>query len=181
MERAVSARSSQGFGLVEILVTLVIITFGIIAHMTFQRVTYHAAGLFTARARAAEIAQEKLEDLRSFGCLKTGDCSFAYQDIGNDTGGMKNSAGQLIQSATKQVTVDNTTFNRHWNVINDWFPAANSAVTTTAPKTTPTPLPNLKQVTVTVTWADSNNNSQTLKMSTLIAGANPAAQSRVYQ
>ncbi len=200
-----SARPQRGFSLIEILITLAVISFGIVAHLMFQRITFHEAGLATNRARAAEEAEKKIEDLRTFGCLKTAACSFAFQDIATNAGGTLNASGHLIQPSATAFKVDNTSFTRSWVVTDYWYTATNSAATTTAPPATPaplpkekdygyhwyppttappatpTPLPSLKQVTVSVNWTDSNGNAQVLKLSSEIAGADPAAEARVYQ
>ncbi|MGH8506704.1 MAG: type IV pilus modification PilV family protein [Stenotrophobium sp.] len=174
-----SAAAQRGFGLIEILITLVVIAFGVMAHLTFQRVTFHEAGLAVSRAKAAEVAQEKLEDLTAFGCLKTGDCAFAFQDIATDAGGNLVSGSQLELPAAAAFTVDNTSYTRHWTVTDYWYTATNSAPTTTAP--TGAPLPGLKAVTVNITWTDTNGDDQNLSLSTLIAGADPAAAARAFQ
>lgn len=174
-----SVASQRGFGLIEILITLVVIAFGIMAHLTFQRVTFHEAGLAVSRAKAAEAVQEKLEDLISFGCLKTGDCAFAYQDIANDAGGNIDGSSQLILPADTAFTIDNTSYTRHWTVTNYWYTATNGAPTTITPADAP--LPDLKAITVKITWTDTNGDEQSLNLSTIIAGANPADAARVYQ
>jgi prepilin-type N-terminal cleavage/methylation domain-containing protein len=175
-----NAATQRGFGLIEILITLVVIAFGIMAHLTFQRVTFHEAGLAVGRAKAAEVAQEKLEDLTAFGCLKTGDCAFAFQDIATDAGGNPVSGGsQLELPAATAFLVDNSSYTRHWTVTNYWYTAINSAPATTAPAGAP--LPSLKAVTVSITWTDTNGDDQSLSLSTLIAGADPAAAARAFQ
>mgnify|MGYP001557452415 CR=1 FL=1 len=171
-------RFQSGFSLIEILITLVVVTLGVMAHVTFQHVTLHEAGLSTSRAKAAELALEKIEDLRAFGCLNTGGCSFAFQDIATNLGGTLN-AGTLVLPANAAFTVDNSTYTRTWTVTSYWYTATNSAPVTTAP--TGAPLPSLIGVTVTISWTDTNGNPQALSLSTLIAGADPALAAREYQ
>ena len=172
-------RGQSGFGLIEIMITLAVIAFGITAHITFQRFTFHEAGLAISRAKAAEAALAKLEDLETFSCVKTGDCAFAFQDIATDTGGRLVTGNQLALPASTSFVIDNTSYTRHWTVTNYWYTTSNSAPTATAPSGAT--IPNLKGVTMSVTWTDSNGAAQTLGLGTLIAGADPADEARVYQ
>ena len=176
-----SPRSQRGFSLIETLITLSVVIFGVIGHVTFQRLTFHEAGLSTSRARASEVALEKLEDLRSFGCLKTAVCAFAFQDIATNTGGTLNVSNTLMLPSATAFVVGNTTYTRNWTIINYWYAATNSAPVTTAPAGSPTPLPSFKVVTVNITWTDTNGSAQTLGLSTLIAGIEPADAARAYQ
>ncbi|MGH8462448.1 MAG: hypothetical protein ACRESS_12640 [Stenotrophobium sp.] len=183
MERAASMNRHfhRGAGMIEILITLAVISFGVIAHVSFQHVTLHEAGLSSSRAKAAEVALEKLEDLRSFGCLKTGACAFAFQDIASGAGGSLNASNALVLPAATAFTVDNTSFTRNWTVTNYWYSATNSAPVTTAPGGSPTPVPSLKGVTINISWTDTNGTAQTLSLSGLIAGAEAADAAREYQ
>lgn len=166
-----TARHTQrGIGLVEILVTLLIISFGLLAHVTFQRFTFHEATLAGARSTATDLALDKLEDLRAYTVVPTTTGAQAFADIGDDTGGTL-PAGN--------VTLGNTVFTRHWSVVNYWYTATNAAPVTAAPAGNP--LPDLKRVTLTIGWTDIDGKAQSLSMSSIIAGADPAAAGRVYQ
>lgn len=175
------SRAQHGFSMIEILVTLSVVIFGVIGHVTFQRLTFHEVGLSTSRARASELALEKLEDLRSFGCLKTAVCTFAFQDIATNAGGNLNGSNTLLLPSATTFVVGNTTYTRSWTIINYWYAATNSAPATTAPAGSPTPLPSFKVATVNITWTDTNGGAQTLGLSTLIAGIEPADAARAYQ
>lgn len=163
-------RSQQGFGLIEVLITLVVIAFGVLAHVSFQRATFREASLSSGRSTATEIALDKIDDLRSYSVLSTTSGQFAFQDIANNTGG---------SLPTGTVTQDNTTFSRSWTVTDYWYTATNSAATTTAP--TGNPLPHLKRVAVTLTWTDQAGQAQTLTLDSLIQGQDPSIAARVYQ
>lgn len=160
----------QGFGLVEVLITLVVIAIGILAHISFQRLVFRDTNSAEARSNAVELAAEKLEDLRGFSQLETESGKFAYQDIANNAG------GTLGQGTT---VIGNTTYNRSWSVKNWYYTAPGTAPTQTVP--TGSPLPGFKQITVTVQWVDVEGNAESLNLHSTIAGLDPARASRIYQ
>lgn len=162
--------AQRGVGLVEILITLLVISFGLLAHVTFQRFTFHEATLASARSDATDLALNKLEDLRAFTVLPSTTGVQAFADIGDDTGGTL---------AAGNITLGNTVFTRHWSVVNYWYTATNSAPVTLAP--TGNPLPDLKRVTLTISWTDIDGTAQSLTMASLIAGDDPALSGQVYQ
>lgn len=159
-----------GIGLIEVLITLLVISVGLIGHVTFQRVVFHSSTLATARATATQIAMNKLEDLRGFTTLHNAPGKFAFQDIADNTGG-------TLQAGT--VTADNTTYTRHWSATNYWYTGTNEPPANTPPSADP--LPDLKQVTITVGWTDIDGKAQTINLSSLIAASNPGAANRLYK
>ena len=156
--------------MVEVLITLVVISIGVLGHVSFQKLVYRDTGLAAARNVAAEIASAKLEDLRGFWVLETEVGSFAFQDIANNAGG---------SLATGSVTVGNTVFTRSWTVTDYYYDAALSAPTTTVPAGSP--LPDFKAVTVTVGWIDTSGDAQSLSVTTHIAAVDPALAARIYR
>lgn len=93
-------RNQQGVGLIEIMITLLVIAVGILGLVGFQRFAFHSATLAQQRATASELAKSKLEDLRGYGSLA------AFDQIGDDVGGSL-PAGDDIQRG-------NTTYSLHW-------------------------------------------------------------------
>jgi Tfp pilus assembly protein PilV len=92
-------RSSKGFTLIEIVVAIVMLTFGVLASASLTAALMRSNRGVTNRTRAVETLRLKVEDLQSQG----------YADIasGNDT-----------------ATIGGLTFNRAWTVTAD-SPAAN--------------------------------------------------------
>jgi Tfp pilus assembly protein PilV len=162
-------RRQAGAGLLEILIVLLVISIGLLTHMRFQKTAYRETGLSMAQMLATELAVEKIDDLRSFSVLATTAGQRAYQDIADDTGGVL-PAGS--------VTVDNQDFNRSWDVANWYYPSPGAAPTTTVPAGNP--LPDLKRVTVTLTWVDLNNEVQSYSLSSLVARADPRSAAGLY-
>ena len=157
-------KRSSGVSLVEVLVTIVVISAGLLAYVSMQRGIYREATLSTGRMAATELALSKLEDLRGFTVLYTTTGQKAFQDIAANAGG---------SIASGNVTVDNTTFNRTWAVADYWYAAGvyNAAATTTSPAGSP--MPSFKLVTMTVTWTDQNGAAQTLTLPSIIAATDP--------
>jgi len=178
--RAHSGRSA-GLSLIEVLITLVVISAGLLAYVHMQRGIYREANLSGGRTAATELALAKIEDLRSFTSLYTTSGAFAFQDIDGNAGG-RLSGGSLVMPSGN-VTVDNITFNRTWTSQKYWITGINSPGTTTAPAGNP--IATYKLVTVTITWTEqggairkdntaaSLTNAQQLQLSSIVAGYDP--------
>ncbi|MDN5873452.1 MAG: hypothetical protein L0H29_03605 [Sinobacteraceae bacterium] len=178
------ARSQRGIGLLEVLVTLLIISFGVLAQVSFQRFAFHQATLSNARASAARLAANKLEDLRSFYTLQDTGSGSTYKAIADNSGGSISCAGTQAAGCGPGVVVNNTTFSLQWTVKNYWYTAPNQAPITTAPAANPAgqvPLPSLKAVSGTVGWTDIDNKPQSYTLHSAIVGQSPDASDRIYR
>lgn len=164
-----SMRRHAGYSLVEVMITLVVIAIGVLGHVSFQRIVYRDTGLAGTRNVAAELAGEKIEDLRRYSVLETAIGSFAFQDIANNVGG-------TVPSGT--LTVGHTDYSRSWTVTNYYYTTELAAPVTTAPAGNP--LPDFKAVTVTIGWNDVSGVAQTLSVSTHIAAVDPAIAARIF-
>ncbi|WP_281684702.1 hypothetical protein [Thalassobaculum salexigens] len=139
-----------------------IVTGGLLAYVGLQRGVFREANLASGRVAATETAMTKLEDLRSFTALQTTANEFAYEDIADNAGG-------AIAAGT--ATIDNVALTTNWTVTNYWYTGVNSAPTDTAPASNP--MPDFKQVLITVSWTDQNAEAQTLNLNSHIAGIDP--------
>ena len=166
---ATQRRRQSGAGLLEVLIVMLVISIGLLTHIRFQKFAYRETGLSLAQMVAAELAVEKIDDLRSFPVLTTTTGQRAYQDIADNAGGAL-PAGS--------VTVDNQSFNRSWSVTDWYYATPGAAPTTTVPAGSP--LPDLKRVTITLSWLDLNNEVQTYSLSSLIAGIDPRSSAGLY-
>lgn len=156
-------RRQQGSGLIEVLILMFVMSLGMLAMGKIHTVLLRDGGTANSRATAASIAQQKLDDLKGFkwvddtqANLYSENCGAAdvncFTDIGNDTGG-RLSGGALVYPAGN-VTVGNTVYTRSWTVQDNYF--CGTDVLQTAACSPPT-LPDVKTVTVTVTWQDAND------------------------
>ena len=131
LRRAGPSRQSRGVSLIEALVALAVMAIGLLGVAGMQTTLRSTADLSKQRSEAVRLAQEKLEDLRSFGTLValTGSTEHDYASI----------LSVLPETVTSTATSGyaNTTFTR------------------TVTVTTPTAgLPQLKTVRVKVGWYD---------------------------
>jgi type IV pilus assembly protein PilV len=74
-------RTQQGQGLIEILITAVVIIIAVVALLNFQGNLAYNDSLVQARALATTLAEQKIEQLRDFNVLTTQSPYTAYQNI----------------------------------------------------------------------------------------------------
>jgi Tfp pilus assembly protein PilV len=166
----VTKRRHRGASLLEVLVTFVVISAGLLSYVAAQRGIFHEASLSTGRITATELALAKLEDLRSYTALPTtAGVAFAFQQITSGAGGVQPSG---------DVTINATTFHRSWTVVDHWYTTPNAATTTTAPAGNP--LPSFKLVTVTIAWTDQSGNANSLALPSIIAASEPRRAGTVF-
>ncbi len=184
-----------GFGLIEVLITLVVLAVGLVALAKFQGTAIESGSLAKARAVAAHLAQQKLDDLRNYEVLITTNadgtvigCGVAgkvrYRCIANDAGGT---------IASGVVTVANVAYARTWAVTDYCFPqtaagdpnhpgkkpnvpADEPSCTAQAPA-----FPDFKRVTVTVTWTDQDGVGQTVVLRSIINASDPLYSGRILE
>lgn len=164
-----SMKRQRGFGLIEVMVTMLVLSVGILAHIGFQRMVFRDTNVAEARNNAVQLAAEKVEDLRAYTQLKSETGKIAYEDIANNAG------GRIAQGT---LTVGNTLYNRIWKVKNWYYDSPNSAATQTVPSGDP--LPDFKQIQVTVQWIDLEGAAQSVDLYTSISGLDPARASRIF-
>ena len=157
--------------MVEVLITLLVIAVGVLAHVSLQRTAFRESGLSRNLVAAAELGERKIEDLRNYTRLTTTSGQPAFQDIATNTGGGMPSGS---------VAVRNTTYTLNWSVTNYWYTGTSNAPVTTAPSGSPPPLPSFKRVTVTVSWTDQEGVARNFNLYTIIAAVDPADAGHVY-
>ena len=139
---------SRGVSLIEALVALAVMAFGLLGVVGMQATLRYNADISKQRSEAVRIAQQQVENLRSFGTL-AGTAEWDYADIASvPTASVPSSAGA------------NTTFNIMTTVSN---PAITDA--------------QFKSVSVTVDWLDRRTDAggtpQRIQLTTAIAAVAP--------
>jgi len=137
-------KSSLGVSMIEVLVTIMVVALGMFGVAKFQGLAFLAGGYAKERAVATQLAQEKLDDLRSYIQLTSATGVFSYPDIANNAGGTLSSGN---------VTQANIQYSRTWAAENYYYCAAGSNPQT-ANCTPAKVLPDFKRITVTVAWLD---------------------------
>jgi len=155
----------QGIGIVEVMVAAVIFALGIIAIIQLQGNFFASSSASQAHSLAMNLAEEKIEDLRGFEAFNDGDADvFDFTAIGANGGGQcdvvdDDTCVLTIPSGT--VTVGNTIFTRTWTATDYYYNAG-------ALTTTPNGPVAQKDITVTITWIDSDGSAQTTTANAVI-------------
>lgn len=145
----------RGFTLLEALIALVVMAFGMLAIAGLQTTLSRNSDVAKQRSEAVRLAQAKLEQLRAFdGILAASGVAFSY------------ATGVVSSAASTPETISagtNTTFTRTWTVRR-----ANGLT-----ESTPDDLE--KWVNVTVSWTDRTGEPQRVTLNSVIARNDPLA------
>lgn len=161
--------TQAGFGLIEILITLVVLGVGLIAIANLQGKLFQNSAAARDRVAALNLAQQKLEDLRNFTQLEAGAGQvFGYQEIVANGGGMKGDGGGLLL-ASGDHTIGTTTYNLQWTVNGFDYGSDNQAAVASAEA-----IPDFKEVTLTVTW-DGLDGGGSVEITGDISALSPSA------
>lgn len=137
-------RRSSGVSLVEALVALAVMAFGMLAVVGIQSTMRLNSDIAKQRSEATRIGQEALEQLRSYTVLDTTEGRVAFEDI---------------RTPPADTTVAGYTTNTTYVV--------NQVVDDLVANT-------LKSVRITVTWTDRTGSAQAVVLNSVISGADPA-------
>lgn len=197
MARTINISKQRGFSMVEALFSALILGIALLALAGFQAVALQDSSLVKARSVAANLAQEKLDDLRSFTYLTDGDSSdngsaasptnlcglgtFCFSEIAGNAGGQEQSDGDLIlPSGSISGYIDNYTLS--WDVAcyTESTAAQLGIVNCADPDGDPATddIPSAKLVTVTLSWTDSKNESQSVFLQGIIYAMDPSKVAR---
>lgn len=157
-----------GFSLLEVLITLVVLGAGLISLAKFQGTVLQDNDIAKARSVAVQLAEQKIEELRSFRVLTDAEGARSYQSIAT------NAAGESIEHP-------NVTYARAWTVASFCFPARNAAAAPADANCRRPTIPDFKNVTVRVAWLDTDGVQQNVSLVTSIAALDPANSGRILQ
>ena len=156
--------SQKGVGLIEALIAGLIFAVGITAVFQLQGTFLKNSSAANARSIAMSIAEEKIEDLRSFQVTNTSGLTnnkFYFAGIASNAGGKCNVFNNGICSdlvlPSGNVIRDNISFLRNWSVTDFYY---KSGVLTTFPNNEVVQ----KKVIVTVGWTDTDGINQTASL-----------------
>jgi prepilin-type N-terminal cleavage/methylation domain-containing protein len=155
----------KGFGLLEVLITIVVLGVSMVALAKLQGILLQEGSYAKARSVALNLAQGKLEDLRGFSRLKAvGNGTFAYAEIG--------------ENGEDNVTVSDkdVIYNRTWTVTSYYYCPGKNVDENNCDEPYEKSYPDFKVVKVTVTWGDSENES--VRLESVISASEPADEAR---
>jgi prepilin-type N-terminal cleavage/methylation domain-containing protein len=167
----------KGFGLLEVLITIIVLGVTLFALARLQALLLQEGSYAKGRSVALNLAQGKLEDLRGFARLKAvGNGTFAYAEIGEgNTGGVENADGSLINPSGDDISVSNVTYNRTWTVKSYYYCPGKNVDENNCDEPYEKSYPDFKVVKVTVTWDDPDGK---VELESAISASEPADEAR---
>ena len=169
-----SRKHGRGLGLIEVMIALMVFALGITALLKVQTALLKATSLAQARSTAIQLAEAKLEDLRTFIDYDNSNSAvYDFVGLANNTGGSASPAlsstggtcssnpEQLTTEGSRTIAVGNTLYSRNWCITNYYYNG--TTLTTTA-----TGLIAQKAIWVHIGWADSDGTSQSVIYRTVI-------------
>jgi type IV pilus modification protein PilV len=165
---------SRGFSMIEVMISIVVLGFGLLALAALQTSVIRSSSETKAQTIALQLAKDKVEDLRSFMTLA------GYQAITSGNDELNDDAGDL----------GGIDFDRSWTVTRFGFQPSAGAFSTILTLTGATPTADAagisyvanneyKRVLVTVSWVDSSGVTQTISLEDAIGAVSPGDGSKV--
>lgn len=169
-------RSVSGFSMIEVLISVVVLGFGLLALAALQTSVIRSSSETKAQTVALQLAKDKIEDLRSFETL-TG-----YKALTSST------TNETINDAAGDLSGVN--FTRSWVVTRWAYKPSTQTFVSVTPLTGDTPTGGTtpstyvadneyKRVTVTVSWLDANGATQSIGLEDGIGAVSPGDGSKV--
>ncbi len=183
----INYNKQRGFTLIEALFSSIVLGIGLLALAGFHAVALQDGTAVKMRMVATNLAQEKLDDLKSFIRLRddpaidedgdgvnNNDCGagkFCYSEIASNGGGLENGGGLALPNATD--TISGTAYTRSWTVV-CYSEAAGAVASVNADCSDA----DFKLVTVTIAWTDNKGVGQSTSLENVIYGVDPANMAR---
>jgi len=162
----------RGLALFDVLVALLVIGLGVVSLAELQGISLLSGGHARTRAIAAQLAREKLDDLRQFSQLQPGaPGQYGYDEIVTDAGGAENADGSLVFPAG-EVTLSDISFRRSWRATayswcaRDAPPLAGNCEGASRPA--------FVELAVTLEWTDADGRPGAVTLESAIAAVDPA-------
>lgn len=177
--RQYGIQRQRGFSLIEAMFSALILAIALLALASFHVVAFQDGALVKSRMAATNLAQEKLDDLRSFTRLwddpvttTVNECAagtFCFSEIAADAGGQEETAGTLVlPSGNVSGFLDS--YSRTWTVTCATAETAGSALSFGTTCTDAI----AKLVKVTVSWTDNTGAPQEVVLQSVIYSMDPA-------
>lgn len=144
-------RIAGGISLIEAVVALAVIAFGMLAYVGLQSSLRFNSDVAKQRSEAVRIAQQAIEEARAYAFIETTAGQAAYDDLS-------------VAQTSAQITGDNGSFTLLRTVVD--------AATTTDPMLIGA-APRMKTLTADVSWQDRRGETQSVRLSTTVSASPP--------
>jgi type IV pilus modification protein PilV len=159
----VRAQPQGGFAIIEALIALLVVAFGMLAIASFQFTLSRSSDVAKQRTEATRIAQREINRLRSFG---------QRHSDGNLTDARYTYVDDLISSTAAQTVTDVTT-NTTYRLERQVRDVANATVSATSSPALAPASDRARFINVTVSWADRSGQAQQVRLATAISDGDP--------
>jgi type IV pilus modification protein PilV len=149
--QSTKAQRQAGFTLIEALIAMLVLAFGMLAVAGLQTTLAHNSDIAKQRTEATRLAQAKIEQLRSFEQVASAVGKYSYTE---NVVGSSDTVSPAASSASNVNTTTNTAYSRTW------------AVSASAAE---------KSLRVTVGWVDRQGQPQEVVLSSVISRSDPMA------
>lgn len=173
-----SHRRHTGFSLIEVMIAVVVLSFGLLALAALQSSLFRAGAESKARANATSLAQHVIEQAKGFAYANpvTGYAGGSYMGLATQSIGSQ-TVGAVTYTVCREVRryrMNAGAFVR----LNDVANCADSSVTAAAfnPK-----VPEFKEVRVRVTWTDDRGETSTVEVTDSVSAISPSDAARVVR
>lgn len=164
---------AAGFSLIEVMIAVVVLAAGLVSLAALQGRLFQSGAESKARAAATAIAQQTLEEARSFAFVTApvnADGTITY--TGTTYASLASGTPQTVSSGNMGFTVTRSVMRYRYSA-----GAAKFVANTTDPYSVG--VPEFKQVDIDVTWTGSDGANKSVKMTDSIAAVAPADAARL--
>lgn len=167
--------SHRGFSMIEVLIAVVVLGFGLMALAALQTTIIRSSAETKAQTVALQLAKDKIEDLRSF------------QNLAGYKAVTSSAANETLNDASGNLS--NVNFTRSWVVERFAYHPSSGTFVSVTPLTGDTPTGGnpaiyvvdneYKTIAVIVNWTDANGVTQSVRLDDAIAALSPGDGSKV--
>ncbi|MEN8168659.1 MAG: prepilin-type N-terminal cleavage/methylation domain-containing protein [Pseudomonadota bacterium] len=168
--------SQRGFTMVEALVAVAVLSFGLLAIGTFQARLVGESAYNKARAEALSLAQQKLDEMRSYSTAHKLVGNLLNAPVANPAPGSEYEypvdvpTGETTYQDAAVIPGTNASFTRRWAVSRDATTDPDDLIDST-----------VSSVVVTVSWVDRSNTTQRVVLESDLAWKNPRGTADVAE
>lgn len=165
-----SYRNARGFSLIEVMIAVIVLAVGLLSLAALQGELFRSGAEAKARANAATIAQQVIEDARTFGFTVAPDVDY----VGN-------TYSSLVTDEWDVLDVSGIDFNVDREVIRYRYDEATGTFAENAVDPFSIGVPEFKMVRVNVSWTSATGEEKSIQMADSIAAISPADVAKVME